>query len=276
MPMHSLEEKVKELNKQIQEDDAGGKRDALAALAAIASFKPDDDRALDALRQSANTCLELAETSDDEKVVQNCALVLSSMFRLGTFQPDGGTSHRYAETLVRALREERNGGETKAAIVEAVIDFSQIGNSNRQLLLDAGIVSFVVNATKGIDDPRILFTFGNALINLSMDRNEYTDELVKAGGLRVYLALIKSQEPSARQVGLLGVGMAIGKNVCYALEFINMPGAIGEVTACMQSQNTDEKSIASDIFFTLGDTPECKDALLAALQGKVGHTSDNF
>lgn len=269
VPKHSFERKVNELNEQIRTQHAEERRDALAALAAMASFKIEDQGALDALRQSGDVCLELVETSDDGKTIQNCALVLGALFKLGTLQPDNRSSQRFANAVVCALAEDGYGGETKAAIVDAIIDFSEICESNRRIVVDKGVVTLVVYASNGIKDIQFLYSFGNALINLSMDIPERIDELVKAGGLRVYLKLISSQQSTARQVGLLGIGMAIGKNVSYALEFINIPGAVSHITACMQSANVDEKSVASDIFFTLGATPECKDALLAALQSKM-------
>ena len=269
VPKHSFERKVNELNKQIRTQHAEERRDALAALAAMASFKIEDQGALDALRQSGDACLELIETSDDGKTVQNCALVLGGLFKLGTLQTDVRSSQRYANALVCALAEDGHDGETKAAIVNAIVDFSETCESNRRNVVDRGVVTLVVNASNGIEDIQLLYSFGNALINLSMDIAECTDELVEAGGLNVYLKLISSQQSTARQVGLLGIGMAIGKDVSYALNFINISGAVSHITACMQSVDADEKSIASDIFFTLGGTPECKDALLAALQSKM-------
>jgi len=261
---------VNELNKQIRTQDAEERRHALAALAAMASFKIEEQGALGALRQSGDACLELIETSDDGKTLQNSALVLGGLFKLGTLQPDDQTSQRYANALVCALAEDGRDVETKAAIVNAIVDFSEACESNRRTVVDRGVVTLVVNASNGTKDVQLLYTFGNALINLSMDIAECTDELVKAGGLHVYLKLISSQQSTARQVGLLGIGMAIGKNVSYALDFINIPDAISHLTACMQSVNADEKSVASDIFFTLGGSPECKDALLAALQSNTG------
>lgn len=270
VPKDSFERKVNELNKQIRTQHAEERRHALAALAAMASFKIEDQGAQDALRQSGDACLELIETSDDGKTVQNSALVLDGLFKLGTLQPDVRTSQRYADALVCALAEDGHGVETKAAIVNAIVDFSEACESNRRIVLDRGVVTLVVDASNGTKDVQLLYTFGNALIDLSLDSAECIDELVKAGGLHVYLKLISSQQSTVRQVGLLGIGMAIGKNVRYALDFINIPDAISHVTACMHSVNADEKSIASDIFFTLGGSPECKDALLAALQSKMG------
>lgn len=263
--MESFETKVEKLL-QLLEGEEGNKVEALASLAAMSTFKPHDQGPVDALRRILRPCLALLDEDDQEACVRNSALVLGGLFDSKTLDMDPNTSVMCAETLVRALKKMHRKAETRAAIANAVSDFSQIDASMRELLYVEGAIEALVEVATKEADRRTLYAYGNALIVLSMDCSEGVERLVSSGGLGVYLQLTKSSDPTHRQVGLLGIGMSVGKDANHALEFISIPGSVKQVTASMKSVHPDEKQVANDIFYTLGGAPQCRDALLDSLR----------